>query len=108
MKISDPSRQGIVILVIQIIEYRPKISSNLIKHYSIEDGDAYVILFNHTKIRVLPTMDEAIKTDSGGLIVLSRGTGVVQILFKARYNDGRERDYGTTCTRCEILYFSLK
>jgi len=107
-RINEPSKQGIVLLVIQIIEYKPKVSNNLIKHYSIEDGNVYVILTNHTKIRVLPTMDKAIKTDSGGLIVLSRGTGVVQILFKARYNDGRERDYGITCTRCEILYFSLK
>ncbi len=108
LRISDPSKQGIVILIIQIIEYRPKISSNMIKHYSIEDGNVYVILSNHTKIKVLPTMDNAVKTDKGGLIVLSRGTGVVQILFKARYSDGRERDYGITCTRCEVRYVSLK
>lgn len=108
MNISDPSKQGIVILVIQIIKYIPRIPSNLIKHYSVEDNHVYVILSNHTKIKVFPTMDNVIKIDAGGLIVLSRGTGVVQILFKARYSDDRERDYGITCTRCEILYVSLK
>ena len=108
LRISEPSRHGIVLLVIQIIEYKPKISSNLIRHYSIEDGYVYVILSNHTKIRVLPIMDKAIKTDSGGLIVLGGGTSAVHIMFKARYNNGRERDFAITCTMCEILYISLK
>ncbi len=37
LRISEPSKQGIVLLVIQIIEYKPKVSNNLIKHNSIEE-----------------------------------------------------------------------
>ena len=108
LKLYNPSKLRIRILVVQIIEYRTKIPSKYIRHYVTENGDIYIILYNFTKIKLLPVMSKAVKVDEGGLIVLSKGDGAVKILFEARYSDGKDRDYGILCTRCEVSYVSLK